>query len=269
MANYNYEDAQVTLDFLRKFLHVQPEIAIVSGSGLGDIENVIDGKIIIDVHEIPNWPISTAPGHSGKIITGQIEGRNIILLQGRVHYYEGYSHQAVTFPTRIMGMLGVKFFIATNASGAINTSYSPGEIIAVRDHINLMGTNPLIGPNEARWNERFPDMSHAYNPEILATLSGFGLRTGIYAAFMGPSFETPAEVRMAGILGADLAGMSTVPEVIVANSMGMKVCVLSCVANMAAGIEPGKTLTSQEVLDTMKISSHKLAVIIQKLIKSL
>ena len=132
-----------------------------------------------------------------------------------------------------------------------------------------MGTNPLIGPNDSRWNERFPDMSHAYNPEILATLSSFGLKTGVYAAFMGPSFETPAEVKMAGILGADLAGMSTVPEVIVANSMGMKVCVLSCVANMAAGIEPDKTLTGQEVLDTMKISSHKLAIIIAKLIKTL
>lgn len=269
MTSFNYEDAQVSLEFLKKFLRVQPEIAIVSGSGLGGIEEVISNKNILDVNDIPNWPVSTAPGHSGKIIVGKIEGKNIILLQGRVHYYEGYSMKAVTFPTRIMGMLGVKFFIATNAAGAINTSFLPGEIIAVRDHINLMGTNPLIGPNEKRWNERFPDMSHAYNPEILATLSSFDLRTGIYAAFMGPSFETPAEVRMAGILGADLAGMSTVPEVIVANSMGMKVCVLSCVANMAAGIEPDKTLTAQEVLDTMKISSHKLAIIIAKLIKTL
>ena len=269
MAIYNYEDAEIALDFLKKFLPFTPSIAITAGSGLGDIEEVISNKIILDVKDIPNWPVSTAPGHSGKIIAGQIEDRNIILLQGRVHYYEGYSLKAVTFPTRIMGMLGVKFFIATNAAGAINTSYSPGEIIAVKDHINLMGMNPLIGPNNSKWNERFPDMSHAYNPEILATLSSLGLRTGIYAAFMGPSFETPAEVKMAGILGADLAGMSTIPEVIVANAMNMKVCVLSCVANMAAGIEPDKTLTSQEVLDTMKISSHKLAIIIQKLIKSL
>ena len=185
-----------------------------------------------------------------------------------MHYYEGYSLKAVTFPVRIIAMLGVKIFIATNASGAINKNFSAGEIIAVKDHINLMGNNPLIGQNEERWNLRFPDMSRAYNPEILKTLSSFGLKTGVYAAFTGPSFETPAEIKMAGIFGADLVGMSTVPEVIIANSMNLKVCVLSCVANMAAGIESDKTLTAQEVLDTMKLSSHKLAIIIQKLIKS-
>ena len=177
--------------------------------------------------------------------------------------------KAVTFPARIIGMLGVKYYIATNASGAINTSYSAGEIIAVRDHINLMGDNPLRGRNDDRWNVRFPDMSHAYDPDILEILAGFGLKSGVYAAFMGPSFETPAEVKMAGILGADLAGMSTVPEVITANSMGMRVAALACVANMAAGIEQDKTLTAQEVFDNMAETSEKLADLIVKLITKL
>ena len=166
-------------------------------------------------------------------------------------------------------MLGVKDYIATNASGAVNTSYFPGEIIAVKDHINLMGSNPLIGPNDSRWNERFPDMSHAYDSRMLEILKGLGLKTGIYAAMSGPSFETPAEIKMLRMLGADVVGMSTVPEVIVANSMGMSVAVLSCAANMAAGVDPEHTLSGQEVLDAMKIHSQKLAGIIAQLIDRL
>ena len=177
--------------------------------------------------------------------------------------------KAVTFPVRVLAMMGVKEYIATNASGAVNTSYSPGEIIAVKDHINLTGGNPLSGPNDSRWNERFPDMSSAYDTEIPAILSGMGIKSGVYAAMPGPSFETPAEVRMLRLLGADVVGMSTVPEVIVANSMGMRVAVLSCVANMAAGIDPEHTLTAQEVLDAMKIHSRKLADVIAKLVERL
>ena len=269
MPEYNYTDAQQALEYIHQFTDITPETAIISGSGLGDIAGLIDSPISIDAEEIPNWPRSTAPGHAGKILTGTISGRPVIMLQGRVHYYEGHSPQAVTFPTRVLGMLGVKEYIATNAAGAVNTDYTPGEIVAVRDHINLMGLNPLIGPNEPRWNVRFPDMSRAYDTGMLAILSGLGLKQGVYAAFMGPSFETPAEVRMAGLMGADLTGMSTVPEVITANAMGMRCCVLSCVANMAAGIEPDKTLTGQEVLGEMKKSSHKLAGIIKTLIEQL
>ena len=269
MTAYNYEDAREALNYLMRFVKEIPETAIISGSGLGDIADSIDNKTIIDVKDVPNWPRSTAPGHSGKIILGQVSGKNIIMLQGRVHCYEGYSMKAVTFPTRVLGMMGVKNFIASNASGAINKDFKPGEIIAVRDHINFMGTNPLIGPDEPRWNARFPDMTHAYYPGFLETLKNFGLRTGVYAAFMGPSFETPAEIKMAGILGADLAGMSTVPEVLAANSMEMRVCTLSCVANMAAGIEPDKILTEAEVLTKMKESASHLAEIIVKLVKTL
>ena len=269
MSEYNYEEAQESLNYLAPYINEVPEIAIVSGSGLGDIADSIANKIIIDVKNVPNWPISTAPGHSGKIILGQISGENIIMLQGRVHYYEGYSMKAVTFPTRVLGMMGVKILIATNASGAINKSFKPGEIIAVRDHINFMGANPLMGADEPRWNSRFPDMSNAYYPGFIEILENFGLRTGVYAAFMGPSFETPAEVKMAGILGADLAGMSTIPEVLAANAMDMKICVLSCVANMAAGIERDKILTEAEVLTQMKKSASKLADIIIRLIEKL
>ena len=170
--------------------------------------------------------------------------------------------KAVTFPTRVIAMLGVKNFIATNASGLINKNFSSGDVIAVRDHINFMGTNPLIGENDERWNVRFPDMSNAYNKEMLDILKRMGLKTGVYAAFTGPSFETPSEIKMAEFMGADLAGMSTVPEVIVANAMGLKVAVLSCAANMAAGIEPDKALTDEEVLENMKKISEKLAKII-------
>lgn len=269
MPEYNYSDAQEALHYIKQFIKSDIQTAVITGSGLGDIANIITDKIIIDTKKIPNWPSHTAPGHEGKLIAGTIEGRNVIIFQGRIHYYEGHSMKAVIFPVRIAGMLGVKEIIITNASGAINTNYKPGDIIAVRDHINLMGTNPLIGPNESKWNERFPDMTNAYDKEMLNMLSSMGLKQGVYIAFTGPSFETPAEVRMAGILGADLAGMSTVPEVIAANAMGMRVAVLSCAANMAAGILPDKKLTGQEVLDVMKESSHELSEIIKRLIKQL
>ena len=269
MPEYNYSDAEEALHYIKQFIKSDPETAIITGSGLGNIASIITDKVIIDTKNIPNWPKHTAPGHEGKIIAGIIEGRDVIIFQGRVHYYEGHSMKAVIFPVRVAGMLGIKEMIITNASGAINASYKSGEIIAVRDHINLMGDNPLIGPNEARWNERFPDMTNAYDKEMLAILSSMGLKQGVYAAFHGPSFETPAEVRMAGILGADLAGMSTVPEVIAANAMGMRVAVLSCAANMAAGVLPDKRLTGQEVLDESKRASEKLSGIIMNLIKYL
>ncbi len=266
MSSYNYEDALDAVNYLRKFITSSPEIAIVAGSGLGRIADILEDKIIIDSSEIPHWPKSTVPGHAGKIIFGKVSGRSVMILQGRVHYYEGYSMKAITFPVRVLGMLGVKIYIATNASGAINTSYSPGQIIAVTDHINLMGDNPLIGSNDDRWNTRFPDMSSVYDRDILEILDGFGLKKGVYAALKGPSFETPAEIRMLKTMGADLVGMSTVPEVIVANSMGIRVAVLSCASNLAAGIETNKTLTHQEVLDNMAASSEKLADMIVKLV---
>ena len=269
MSNYDYNDALEALNYLRKFITFTPLTAVTSGSGLGDIANLAENAVTINAKDVPHWPCSTAPGHSGKIIAGKIHGRPAILLQGRVHYYEGYSLKAVTFPVRVIAMMGVKEYIATNASGAVNMSYNPGDIIAVKDHINLMGGNPLSGQNEARWNERFPDMTNAYDPKFLQLLQNLGLKTGVYAAMSGPSFETPAEIRMLRILGADVVGMSTVPEVITAHAMGLKTAVLSCVGNMAAGVDPNHTLSGQEVLDAMKIHSHKLAGIIANFIDRL
>ncbi len=266
---YDYSEAQEALSYIQNFLKSKPETAIITGSGLGGIADIITDKIIIDTKNIPNWPLYTAPGHEGKIIAGKVEGRNVIMFQGRVHYYEGHSMKAVTFPTRVAGMLGVKEIIITNASGAINESYKAGDIIAVRDHINLMGTNPLIGPDESRWNERFPDMSKAYDKNMLNMLSSMGLKQGVYAAFTGPSYQTLAETRMARLLGADLAGMSTVPEVITASAMKMRAAVLSCVADIAPDVQPDKILTGQEVLEVMNKSSHELSQIITELIKYL
>ena len=269
MPNYDYHDACETSEYIKRAISFTPKTAIVSGSGLADIADMVEDSITLHANTIPNWPGSTAPGHSGRIIAGTIHGRPVILLQGRVHYYEGYSMKAVTFPTRILKMLGVKEYIATNASGAINISYSPGEIVAIRDHINMMGTNPLIGRNNDDWNERFPDMTHAYDPAMLKFFDGLGIKQGVYAVMSGPSFETPAEINMLRILGADLVGMSTVPEVITANAMGMRVAGLSCAANMAAGVDPDHRLTGQEVLEVVNHSAVKIAGIITALTDAL
>lgn len=269
MPDYDYNDAHETLEYLRKMIPFTPKTAIIAGSGLADVADMVEDSITLYARNIPNWPGSTAPGHAGRIIAGTIHGRPVIFLQGRVHYYEGYSMKAVTFPTRIIGMLGVKEYIATNASGAINISYSPGEIVAIKDHINMMGANPLTGRNNDTWNERFPDMTHAYDPAILGIFAGLGLKQGVYAAMSGPSFETPAEINMLRILGADLVGMSTVPEVITANAMGMRVAGLSCAANMAAGINPEHRLTGQEVLEVVSEAAIKMAKVITTLIDRL
>ena len=269
MPSFNYDDALDAVHYIHKFMKDIPDFVIVAGSGLGGIADYAHDKTIIDVKDIPHWPGSTAPGHAGKLILCTLAGRRALIQQGRVHHYEGHPLKAVVFPVRVFSLLGIKTYIATNASGAVNKTYSPGEIIAVEDHINLMGGNPLSGPNDERFNVRFPDMSRAYDPQILDILSELGLRRGVYAAFSGPSFETPAEVRMAGVLGADLVGMSTVPEVITANAMHMRVCGLSCVSNMAAGIETGHTLTAQEVLDNMAATSGRLADLIMKLLQKI
>ena len=273
-----YNKAQEAVDFIKsKIGDFQPLTAIVLGSGLGGAadEQNQEQEIIIEAKDIPGWPVSTAPSHAGKLIFKNIDGRDIVILQGRVHYYEGYSMQEVTFPTRVICMLGIKEYIATNASGGISHWLQSGDIVAVTDHINLMGANPLRGADEPRWNVRFPDMTHAYSPRLLdlmeraASLAGVhNLKRGVYAAFAGPSFETPAEVKMAKILGADLAGMSTVPEIIVANAMGVECGALSCVANKAAGLT-GEKLTAQEVLDNMAKSAGALANLLKNLIHEL
>ena len=271
----SYEQSLEAADYVWKRAEgFHPLTAIVLGSGLGEVAENVEDPIVLGGQEIPNWPVSTAPGHAGRFIMGKLGKRPVIVLQGRVHYYEGYSLQAVTFSTRVLGMMGIRQYIATNASGGINEAFDAGDIIAVTDHLNLMGANPLSGPMERRWNSRFPDMSHAYSSRLLSLMdragknAGIELKHGVYAAFSGPSFETPAEVRMARTLGADLAGMSTVPEIIVANAMGMECGVLSCVANKAAGLSPNP-LTQEEVLDTMTKTARSLFEVISALMVEL
>ncbi|MGC9371952.1 MAG: purine-nucleoside phosphorylase [Thermovirgaceae bacterium] len=250
-------------DFLRKKVPGIPRAAVVLGSGLGAFAESLEDAVSIPYGEIPGWAQSTAPGHAGRLSAGRVGGVPVVALQGRLHYYEGYSMADVTFPVRVLGEWGVENYIATNASGGINHGFRPGDIVLVHDHINFLGENPLRGANEDDWGPRFPDMSAVYDEGLMETAercasrTGIQLRRGIYIAFGGPSFETPAEIRMARQMGADAVGMSTVPEVIVARHMGMRVCVFSCVANYAAGMT-GKSLSHEEVLDAMQKTSGRL-----------
>lgn len=270
----NAEKTTEALAAIQRKTTLRPQVGIVLGSGLGAVADAIENSITIPYEEIPYWPRTTAIGHAGCLIAGTLEGVPVIAMQGRVHYYEGYEMDEVTFPIRIFGELGVKTLFATNASGGINLGYSPGNLVAIYDHINYMGTNPLIGSNDEKWGPRFPDMTYAYDPAYIDLLCEIAreekitLHKGVYIAFSGPSYETPAEIRMSRLLGADLVGMSTVPEVIVANHMGMKVCAVSCVSNYAAGVTAEK-LHHQEVLDAMALASDSLARLIRGFVRKL
>ena len=262
------------LNFLTKEVAIKPRIGLILGSGLGSLaENMKEPKVI-PYSDIPHWPHSTAPGHAGKLLFGELEGISTVIMQGRVHYYEGYRMEEVIFPVRVLGLLGIKTLIVTNASGGINRDILPGGIVAIEDHINFMGSNPLIGENDDELGLRFPDMSEAYDKEYIEKLfeaaekENISLKRGIYIAFSGPSFETPAEIRMARVLGADAVGMSTVPEVIAANHLGIRVCGISCVANSAAGISQNR-LTHREVLETMEKSSDSICRLISAFLKEI
>lgn len=268
------EKVEAALAWLKERVPDRPLAAIVLGSGLGGLADRLEDPMPIPFAEIPHWPVSTAPGHAARLVFGRLGGRRVVIQQGRVHYYEGYSMKEVTFSTRVYGAWKIPYYIPTNASGGIHHGLRTGDIVLIHDHINLLGTNPLIGQNREEWGPRFPDLVRAYDPELLllaeeaARENGILLKRGTYVAFTGPSFETPAEIRMARILGADLVGMSTVPEVIVARHMGMRTCALSCVANPAAGMT-GQTLTHQEVLDEMEKSSASLLRLVEGLIRKL
>jgi len=227
----------------------------VLGSGLGDFADALGERIEIPYSEIPGWPRSTAVGHAGKLVFGQLGSVNLAVLSGRAHLYEGYSPGRVTYAMRVLHLLGVKAAVLTNAAGGINLSLRKGGLVLIRDHINLQGVNPLVGANEDDFGPRFPDMSEVYSERFreiarqTAAELGITLTEGVYAAMLGPSYETPAEIRYLRTIGADLVGMSTVPEAIVANHMSMKVLAISCVTNMAAGILNGK-IDHNEVLET-------------------
>ena len=234
---------------------MRPRVGLVLGSGLGGFADTLDGAVRIPYGDIPSFPRSTAIGHAGQLVVGNAGDVAVAVMQGRVHLYEGYSAQQVTFPIRVLARVGIGSVILTNAAGGINRSYQQGALVLIRDHINLQGVSPLIGANDDRLGLRFPDMTYAYDRGYRAAAKeeaarlGIGLEEGVYAALPGPSYETPAEINYLRIIGADLVGMSTVAEVIAARHMKMKVLAISCVTNMAAGILD-QPLTHQEVMET-------------------
>ena len=234
---------------------LRPQIGLVLGSGLGSFADSLTNPARIPFAEIPAFPRSTAIGHAGQLVIGKAGEVPVAVMQGRVHLYEGYSVQEVAFPMRVFGRMGIRAVFLTNAAGGINLNYQQGALVLIRDHINLQGANPLTGPNDDRFGVRFPDMTHAYAKEFRAIAreeaakQGMTLHEGVYAALLGPNYETPAEINYLRIIGADLVGMSTVAEVIAARHMGIKVLAISCVTNMAAGILD-QPLSHQEVMET-------------------
>lgn len=246
---------QLWIKIIREKTDFVPEVGLILGSGLGDYAERIENKIIIPYSELPEFPVSTVAGHAGQFVLGDINGRKVIAMQGRVHYYEGYSQRTITMPVRIMNNLGVDKMIITNAAGGVNKEFKPGTLMMINDHINLSGSNPLIGHNPEEFGARFPDMTTVYEEEYrenlkkLALEEGITLEDGVYMMLSGPSYETPAEVRMVRNLGADAVGMSTVPEGIVCSQMGMKVLGISCITNCAAGILD-QPLNHAEVVET-------------------
>jgi purine-nucleoside phosphorylase len=234
-----------------------PDVAIVLGSGLGDFTERLSDAVTVPYDAIPHWPASRVMGHAGKLVTGGLAGRRVAVLSGRVHLYEGHDAATVTFATRVIGLLGVKIVILTNAAGGINTAFSAGALMVIDDHINLMGDNPLVGPNDDRFGLRFPDMTEVYSKRLrrladaAAGAQGIAIAHGIYVGLRGPSYETPAEIRAFRTLGADAVGMSTVPEAIAARHMGIEVLGISCITNMAAGILP-QPLHHDEVMETAR-----------------
>lgn len=255
MENDELSRATQAADFILSRTPLRPRIALVLGSGLGAFADELSDATRIPYCAIPNFPQSTAIGHAGNLVVGVIDGVPVAAMQGRVHLYEGYSAQQVAFPMRVFSRMGIKAVALTNAAGGVNPGYSQGALVAVRDHINLQGQNPLVGANDERFGPRFPDMTDAYDAACRrvageeARRLGIELFQGIYAALLGPSYETPAEIRYLRTIGADLVGMSTVPEVIAAHHLQMRVLAISCVTNMAAGMS-GDKISHEEVLET-------------------
>jgi len=250
-----YEKAVETADFIRSKYPHQITTAVVLGSGLGAFADELENAVSIPFEEIPHFAKATVEGHSGRLVLGKLAGVNLAVQAGRFHFYEGYDMQQVTFPVRTFGLLGIKNLILTNAAGSLDTDMPQGSLMLITDHLNLMGTNPLRGPNDERFGLRFPDMSTVYSPELQelvveeARAIGVEVRRGIYGALTGPSYETPAEILMLRNLGADAVGMSTVPEAIVARHMGLEVLGISCITNMAAGLSD-EPIDHEEVMAT-------------------
>jgi purine-nucleoside phosphorylase len=263
-----------TADFLKSKTGAVPETGIILGTGLGGLVHEISIEHSIEYKDIPNFPVSTVEGHSGRLIFGKLGGKNVVAMQGRFHFYEGYDMKQVTFPVRVMKYLGIKQLFVSNASGGVNPAFEVGDLMVITDHINLFPTNPLIGKNEAALGPRFPDMSDAYNPEFIIKAEGIAqknnikVQKGVYVGLSGPTFETPAEYKYIRIIGGDAVGMSTVPEVIVARHMGVPVFAMSIITDM--GVEGRiEKVTHEEVQKVAQIAEKKMTLIMKELVAAL
>lgn len=257
-----HDQIQEAAAYIQSKISETPEVGLILGSGLGVLADLVEQPVTIAYGDIPHFPVSTVEGHAGELLIGKISGRTVAMMKGRFHMYEGYGPELTAFPVRVMKAIGVSKLLVTNAAGGVNTSYKAGDLMLISDHLNLTGRNPLIGANDNRLGVRFPDMSQAYSPQLrqkakdVAASQGVELQEGVYVGFLGPNYETPAEIRMLRILGGDAVGMSTVSEVIVAQHAGMEVLGISCISNMAAGILD-QPLSHDEVMETAELVRDK------------
>lgn len=260
--------------FIKEKIKHKPKIGLILGSGLGILVDEIENQVKIPYHTIPEFPTSTVEGHEGQLVFGDIHGVSVVAMQGRIHFYEGYDMEKVTFPVRVMKELGVDILVVTNAAGGVNTSFEPGDLMLITDHINFTGTSPLIGPNNPELGLRFVDMSHPYDRELrdvarsAAKEVDVKLQEGVYLAVSGPSYETPAEIRMFRTLGADAVGMSTVSEVTVARHADLRVIGISCISNMAAGILD-QPLNHEEVIETTQRVRSQFLSLVKEIVRKL
>ncbi|MET0622804.1 MAG: purine-nucleoside phosphorylase [Pyrinomonadaceae bacterium] len=269
-----YERAEHAARFLRARSDLDVRVALILGSGLGAFAGELEEAEAVPYSEIPGFARPTVEGHAGRLVIGRVGATAVAAMQGRFHFYEGYTLEEVTFPIRVLGLLGAKSLVVTNAAGGLNNSYEQGSLVLISDHLNLMGTNPLLGRNDERFGPRFPDMTEVYDREYQEVAiaesreMGLELRRGVYAALTGPSYETPAEIRMLRLLGADAVGMSTVPEAIVARQMGLRVLGFSCITNMAAGVLD-KPINHEEVIETGERVRETFAGLLRRVIPKL
>ena len=279
MANPNptpqvYEKINAAVKAIKAKAPTAPKVGVILGSGLGSLADQVQNSIVIPYTDIPHFHGTSVEGHAGRMILGDFHGVPTVFLQGRFHYYEGYPMEEVVFPTRVVCALGIETLLLTNAAGGVNTRFKPADLMIIDDHINLMGDNPLKGPHLAELGPRFPDMSEAYyaeGREILREVAKelqIPIHAGVYAGLLGPTYETPAEIRMLRTLGADAIGMSTVPETIAANHLGVRVAGVSCITNLAAGMSSQK-LTHEEVIENSRIGAHNLKRLLERTIPKL
>jgi len=269
-----FDEVQEAADAVRGRIRDVPRVAVVLGSGLGDFAQQLQNAVSMPYETLPHWPQSRVVGHEGRLVVGRVRGKVIAALAGRCHLYEGHTAQTVTFAVRALGRLGIENLILTNAAGGVNTSFSQGALMVIDDHINLMGVNPLVGPNDDRFGARFPDMTEVYSRSLraradrAASLMGQTLPHGVYVGLLGPSYETPAEIRYLRTIGADAVGMSTVPEAIAARHMGVDVLGISCITNMAAGVLPAP-LKHEEVMETARRVRGQFIALLEGVIEQL